>query len=89
MTVPDGEEILDRERLAVETTGGEDKADFDGATRRVDDVGRLVGWVIREVGEVTMVPGEGTMLLGEVTVVFGKITMRVLNEGTRKLVAVS
>ena len=33
MTLPDGEEILDKERLAVEATGGEDKADFDGATR--------------------------------------------------------
>jgi len=54
---------LDKEGLAVETTGGEDKADFDGATRRVDDVRRLVGWVIWEVGEVRMVPGEGTMLL--------------------------
>ena len=81
MTVPDVEEIQDKERLAVETTGGEDKADFDG-------IGVLVGWVIREVGEVTMVPGEGTMLLGEVTMVLVKVTMRVLHEGTRKLVAV-
>ena len=56
----------------------------------MDDVGRLVGWVIREgdegmvvadkgtmlLGEVTMVPGEGTMLLGEVTMVPGEGTVR-------------
>lgn len=44
-------------------------------TRRVDDIGRLVGWVMREVAEMTIVPGEGTMLLGEVTMVLGKVTM--------------
>ena len=80
-TVPDGEEIPDKEQPAEEAIEKED-GKFDGATRRVDDVVILVDWLPREDGEMTVVLCGVTMVLREVTVVLCGVTL-VLGEVMR------